>query len=46
MNNKQCLGNWNNCPEATTKGICKKERHCLIEIECMREWLKLNNKNN
>jgi hypothetical protein len=43
---KVCLGKWNDCPESTTKSFCKKVRNCIIEIPCMREWLKLNNKNN
>lgn len=43
---KVCLGNWDNCPEASTVGLCRKLRDCIIEISCMKEWLKLKNKNN
>ena len=45
-NDKICIGNWNDCPEATKVTLCRKERNCKIEFNCMREWLKLNNKNN
>jgi hypothetical protein len=44
--NKICLGNWDNCPEAISTGLCRKVRNCIIEIPCMKEWLKLNHKNN
>lgn len=45
MEHKSCLGQWNDCPESTKIGICRKERKCLIEINCMQEFLRLNNKN-
>ena len=41
---KACLGKWDNCPEASTVGLCRKVRNCIIEISCMKEFLK--NKNN
>lgn len=40
---KECIGQWNNCPESTSVGICRKERHCLIETKCMKVWLVKNN---
>lgn len=41
MNNKTCIGQWDNCPEAITKGLCRKSRACTIETECMKEFIKL-----
>lgn len=45
MENKICIGKWNDCPEATTQSLCHKIRNCIIEIPCMKEFLKLNDKN-
>lgn len=37
---KMCLGQWNECPESTNVGVCRKYRNCLEELLCMREWLR------
>ncbi len=44
-NTKLCLGKWDKCPESASRGLCRKERKCDIEIQCMKIWLDLNNKN-
>jgi len=44
MESKYCVGQWKDCPEATTPSLCKKYRDCSIEIQCMQEWLNIENK--
>lgn len=44
MENKLCLGEWEKCPESTSRGLCRKERKCAVEIQCMKIWLESNKK--
>ena len=41
---KSCLGKWDTCPESKGMGLCKKLRSCILEISCMKEWLKIKSK--